>query len=76
MKKKNYCYLIERKKDGKRFCTFGNFKDAWNRPAALFDLVSDNYIYPIESPFGLRSHISNGIRCNPKEFRVIRQVAI
>lgn len=24
--KKNYCYLIRRKRDGKLFCTYGNFK--------------------------------------------------
>ena len=35
MKKRKitYCYLMERKSDGKKFVTFGNFREAWNKPA-------------------------------------------
>lgn len=77
MKKNNekYCYLVERKKDKKQFVTFGNFKVAGNRPGYLFDFVSDSYEYAKESPFGLRSNISNGLRYDSKTYRVIRQVA-
>lgn len=37
MKKRKitYCYLMERKSDGKKFVTFGNFREAWNKPASL-----------------------------------------
>lgn len=71
----SYCYLIERKRDKKRFLAFGNFKEAGNRPKYLFDFVSDSYEYAKESPFGLRSNISNGLRYDSKTYRVIRQVA-
>ena len=42
MKKRKitYCYLMERKSDGKKFVTFGNFREAWNKPASLYDFVT------------------------------------
>ena len=76
MKKKNYCYLIERKSDGEKFCTFGNFKEAWNRPSALFQFVSDSYEHAIASPFGMRNNISCDLRYNSNDYRVIRQMAL
>ena len=74
-KHKSYCYLIERKRDGERFCTFGNFKEAWNRPTALFQFVSDTFPHPHPSPFGLRSNISCDLKYDSKNYRVIFQVA-
>lgn len=61
--KKNYCYLIRRKRDGKLFCTYGNFKEAWNRPKYLFNLVSSAYIYAVKLPFGnlLASNVSSDL---------------
>ena len=55
MKKRKitYCYLMERKSDGKKFVTFGNFREAWNKPASLYDFVTKMYPYPQETPFGL-----------------------
>lgn len=76
MKKKNFCYLIERKSDGEKFCTFGNFKEAWNRPSALFQFVTDKYEHGIMSPFGLRSNISCDLRYNSNDYRVVRQMAV
>ena len=71
MKKRKitYCYLMERKSDGKKFVTFGNFREAWNKPASL-------YPYPQETPFGLCAHISNGLRCDRELFKVIQQAAL
>ena len=76
MKKKNYCYLVERKSDSKKFCTYGNFKEAWNRPAYLFQFVSDSYEYAITSPFGLISNVSCDLRYNSNDYRVMRQEAM
>lgn len=75
MKKKNFCYLIERKSDGEKFCAFGNFKEAWNRPTALFQFT-DTYEHGIPSPFGMRKNISCDLRYNSNNYRVIRQVAV
>ena len=58
MKKRKitYCYLMERKSDGKKFVTFGNFREAWNKPASLYDFVTKMYPYPQETPF-VRTHL-------------------
>lgn len=76
--KKNYCYLVRRKRDGKLFCTYGNFKEAWNRPKYLFNLVSSAYIYAVKLPFGnlLASNVSSDLRYNSKDYSVIRQAAM
>ena len=39
--KRRYCYLLERKTDGKHFCAFGNFKATsyGQHPCVLFDLL-------------------------------------
>lgn len=78
MKKRKitYCYLMERKSDGKKFVTFGNFREAWNKPASLYDFVTKMYPYPQETPFGLCAHISNGLRCDRELFKVIQQAAL
>ena len=76
--KKNYCYWVRRKRDGKLFCTYGNFKEAWNRPKYLFNLVSSAYIYAVKLPFGnlLASNVSSDLRYNSKDYSVIRQAAM
>lgn len=76
--KKNYCYLVRRKRDGKLFCTYGNFTEAWNRPKYLFNLVSSAYIYAVKLPFGnlLASNVSSDLRYNSKDYSVIRQAAM
>lgn len=76
MKKKTYCYLIERKSDGQKFCTFGNFKEGWNRPSALFKFVTDEHEYGIPSPFGMRNNISCDLYYNSVDYRVVRQIAV
>lgn len=44
--KRRYCYLLERKTDGKHFCAFGNFKATsyGQHPCVLFDLLPETYI--------------------------------
>lgn len=77
-KRKSYIYLIRRTRDGELFCTYGNFKEAWNRPSSLFSRVSKDYSYPQKTPFGdlLISNISCDLRYNSKDYHVIRQMAI
>lgn len=77
-KKKRYCYLIRRNRDGELFCAYGNFKEAWNRPSGLFPLVRKSYIYAQKTPFGdlLVSNISCDERYDSKYYHVIRQAAI
>lgn len=58
------------------FVTFGNFREAWNKPASLYDFVTKMYPYPQETPFGLCAHISNGLRCDRELFKVIQQAAL
>lgn len=43
--KRRYCYLLERKTDGKHFCAFGNFKATsyGQHPCVLFDLLPETY---------------------------------
>lgn len=67
-----------KKRDGKLFCTYGNFKEAWNRPKYLFNLVSSAYIYAVKLPFGnlLASNVSSDLRYNSKDYSVIRQAAM
>ena len=73
--KKQYTYLVKRKRDGKLFCTYGNFKVPGYRPGALFDFVSKDYPYGVQTPFGIVKNISNGLRYDSKRYNVIRQVA-
>ena len=68
--------MIERKSDGETFCAFGNFKEAWDRPSALFQFVTDDYKYGILSPFGMRNNISCDLKYNSKDYKVIRQMAV
>ena len=44
MKKRKitYCYLMERKSDGKKFVTFGNFREAWNKPCQPVRFCNEN----------------------------------
>lgn len=83
MKRKRYCYLIRRKRDGKLFCTFGNFKEACygNHPCVLYDFLPKSYVgYSCQdTPFGLARNISNGLRCDgiyKTQYETVRQVAI
>lgn len=74
--KKNYCYLVERKGDGEQFCTFGNFKEAWNRPSYLYEFVPETYEYAHKTPFGTVSNVSGDLRYNSRDYKVIKQIAV
>lgn len=66
--KRRYCYLLERKTDGKHFCAFGNFKATsyGQHPCVLFDLLPETYIgYSCQqTPFGMARNISSDLRCD------------
>lgn len=71
--KMEYIYLVERISDGVRFCTVGNFKQAWNRPCAVIPFIKDDYPYAIKTPFGTISNVSTE-RYDTKKFKVLYQV--
>lgn len=75
-KKMQFCYLVERRRDGERFLMFGDLKQAWLRPKALFQFVPSEFEYAKETPFGFIRNISCDFRYNSKEYRVVRQTAV
>lgn len=74
---KSYIYLVERKSDKIKFITYGNFKEAWNRPCSVFPFVNKNEHTENakKTGFGLVSNVSSG-RYNTKEFKVLYQYEI
>lgn len=73
--KAKYYYLVERKRDGERFCMFGNLKLAWLGVSHLFQFVPESYGYAISSPFGLIHNVASDLKYNSRDYRVIYQVA-
>lgn len=81
--KRRYCYLLERKTDGKHFCAFGNFKATsyGQHPCVLFDLLPETYIdYSCQqTPFGMARNISSDLRCDgiyKKQYNILQQQVI
>lgn len=72
--RKEYIYLVERKADGKKFVTYGNFKRPGMRPKYLFEFAPDSYSNRVLTPFGEVYNISCGIEYDSKKHHIIRQI--
>lgn len=76
MKAKEYMYLILRVRDGVKFVTYGNFKEAYIYPKYLYQLVDETYPYGEETPWGKRKNTTvDGISLEDGGYKVIYQIA-
>ena len=73
---KKYCYLIQRKNDGKKFVAYGNTKIPSEGISYLFDFANENYPYPISTAYGDRKNVSNGAHFDGRYYSIIHQTAI
>lgn len=72
-----YVYLVVNRVNGNKYVMIGNLKNCnMGSGRYLYHFVTANYKYAKESPYGLISNISCGLKYNSKQYKVLHQMAM
>ena len=74
-----YVYHVVNKTNKNKYMMIGNLKNCnmgIGSGRYLYQFVNDDYKYAIETPYGLRSNISCGLKYNSDKYKVVHQMVI